>query len=83
MRIHCGSHDLIMLNAGRDDPILKDTNMVKLQAIMDLIRMMHLGCCRVIRAATGSTTIPTLMAGFLDELSKIPDWITEFKRSSC
>ena len=72
-----------MLNAGEDDPALKETSMVKLQAIMDLIRMMHLGCCRVIRAASGSSKILTLMDCFLDELSKIPDWIAEFKRLSC
>ena len=70
------------MNAGVDDPVLKESSVKKLQALMDVIRMLHTGSCRVIRAATCQPKLPVVMSGFLDELSKVPAWIEEFKRSS-
>lgn len=68
---------------GKDHPVLQEPSSKKLQALMDMIRSLHLGSCRAIRAATGQSKLPDDMAGFLEELSKVPSWIEEYKRSSC
>lgn len=55
----------------------------KLRAIMDIVRDLHTGGCRAIRSASNIPEIPKAIAKMVEELSKVPAWIRESKRSAC
>ena len=71
------------MNACDEDPSLRKSDFVKLQAVMDVIRDAHAGRCRVIQRFTGQLQYPTLTGNFFDELLKALEWVDEVKRSSC
>ena len=68
--------------AGLEDPIMEELPANKLRAIMDVVRDLHTGGCRAITFASNLPEVPREISKMLEELSKVPTWIQESKRSA-
>ena len=66
-----------------DDPMLGDTDVTMLEAVMDVIRDMYSGSCQVTERLIGRPDILPFRRIFFDELAKAPEWVDCMKSSSC
>ena len=73
----------VFVIVGDSDPSLEESDMTRLQAVMDAICNTHAGSCRVMERLTGRVPYPFFKEDFFDELSRAPEWVDLVKSSAC
>ena len=73
----------VLVIVGDGDPSLEESDMTRLQAMMDVIRDVHASNCWVMERLTGRVPYPAINEDFFNELSRDPEWVDLVKSSAC